>query len=266
MRVIIVDTAAEVAQTGGDIFLQQLARKPNSVFGLATGSSPLALYQYLISAHLDQGVSFADVTTFNLDEYLGLASEHPQSYRFFMQSKLFNHIDIPINATHVPDGTSKNPSETCQAYEDEIARSGGIDIQLLGIGRNGHIGFNEPSSSLTSRTRVKTLTQATVEDNARFFGENETQPSLSLTMGIGTIMESDHILLIATGEAKADAVQATVEGAISASCPASVLQMHRNVTVLIDQAGASKLANKDFYTFVEDQRRKLDEQSRIAHC
>ena len=265
MRVIIVDTAAEVAQTGVDIFLQQLAHKPNSVFGLATGSSPLALYQYLISAHLDQGISFADVTTFNLDEYLGLASEHPQSYRFFMQNKLFNHIDVSINSTHVPDGESSNPSETCQAYEDEIARSGGIDLQLLGIGRNGHIGFNEPSSSLTSRTRVKTLTQATVEDNARFFGENETQPSLSLTMGIGTIMDSAQILLIATGEAKADAVHATVEGAISASCPASVLQMHRNVIVLIDQAAASKLANKEFYTFVEGQRRKLDEQSIAAH-
>jgi glucosamine-6-phosphate deaminase len=260
MRVIIVDTATEVAQTGGDIFLQQLARKPNSIFGLATGSSPLALYQHLISAHLDQGVSFAGVTTFNLDEYLGLASEHPQSYRFFMQSKLFNHIDIPNSSTHVPDGASKNPTETCRLYEDKIASSGGIDIQLLGIGRNGHIGFNEPSSSLTSRTRVKTLTQATVNDNARFFGGGETQPSLSLTMGIGTIMDSAQIVLIATGEGKADAVQATIEGAISASCPASILQMHRNAIVLVDRAAASKLANQEFYTFVEDQRRKLDAQ------
>lgn len=260
MRVVIVDTAMEVAQTGGDLFLRQLERKPDSVFGLATGSSPVALYQYLISAHLDNGVSFSDVTTFNLDEYLGLTGEHPQSYRFFMQRNLFDHIDIPFNSTNVPDGASKDPIEACREYENSIERSGGIDIQLLGIGRNGHIGFNEPSSSLTSRTRIKTLTQATVEDNARFFTDDEIQPSLSLTMGIGTIMDSAQIVLIATGEGKADAVQATVEGAISASCPASILQMHRDAIVLVDRAAASKLRNLEFYTFVEDQRRKLEQQ------
>ena len=160
-----------------------------------------------------------------LDEYLGLDGEHPQSYRYFMQKNLFDHIDIPIESTHVPDGTTNDPAEACQQYEKDIELNGGIDIQLLGIGRNGHIGFNEPSSSLTSRTRVKTLTQATIEDNARFFEADETQPSLSLTMGIGTIMDSSQIVLIATGESKADAIRATVEGALTASCPASILQM-----------------------------------------
>jgi glucosamine-6-phosphate deaminase len=259
MRVIIVDTAADVAQAGGDLFLHQLQKKPDSVFGLATGSTPVALYQYLISAHFDGGVSFSKVTTFNLDEYLGLAGDHPQSYRFFMQQNLFDYIDIPLSSTHVPDGASNDPVEACQIYENSIERSGGVDIQLLGIGRNGHIGFNEPSSSLTSRTRIKTLTKATVEDNARFFGDDETQPTLSLTMGIGTIMDSAKIVLIATGEGKADAIQATVEGAISASCPASMLQMHRDAVVLVDRPAASKLANLEFYDFVENQQRKLEE-------
>lgn len=259
MRVIIVDTAADVAQTGGDFFLQQLEKKPDSVFGLATGSTPVALYQHLISAHIDRGVSFSKVTTFNLDEYLGLAGDHSQSYRFFMQRNLFDYIDIPLSSTHVPDGASRDPVEACLAYENSIERSGGVDIQLLGIGRNGHIGFNEPSSSLTSRTRVKTLTQATVGDNARFFDDDEIQPTLSLTMGIGTIMDSAKIVLIATGESKADAVQATVEGPIRASCPASMLQMHRDAIILVDRAAASKLVDLEFYDFVEDQQRKLEE-------
>jgi len=260
MRVIIVNTAQDVANTGGALFLQQLAYKPDSVFGLATGSSPIELYEYLILAHVNQGVSFSGITTFNLDEYLGLDGEHPQSYRYFMQKHLFDHIDVPIASTHVPDGMSNDPIEACQLYENTIERSGGIDIQLLGIGRNGHIGFNEPSSSLTSRTRIKTLTQATVDDNARFFEADETQPSLSLTMGIGTIMDSAQIVLIATGESKADAIRATVEGAVTASCPASILQMHGNAIVLVDRAAASKLENLEFYTFVEGEQQKLEER------
>ena len=177
-----------------------------------------------------------------------------------MQKNLFDHIDVPIESTHVPDGTTNDPTEACQQYEKNIELCGGIDIQLLGIGRNGHIGFNEPSSSLTSRTRVKTLTKATIEDNARFFEADETQPSLSLTMGIGTIMDSSQIVLIATGESKADAIRATVEGALTASCPASILQMHSNAVVLVDRAAASKLENLEFYTFVEGERQKLEKR------
>lgn len=261
MRIIIVDSAGSVAQLGAGFFLKQLDKKADSVFGLATGSTPVALYDRLVAAHVKDKVSFSQVTTFNLDEYLGLSGEHPQSYRYFMQQALFDHIDISVDATHVPDGTAVQATEACIEYENRIKAAGGIDIQLLGIGRNGHIGFNEPSSSLASRTRIKTLTKATIEDNARFFGEHEVQPTLSLTMGIGTIMEASKVLLIATGLGKADAVKATVEGPISASCPASILQMHQDAVVLIDQDAASKLENNEFYRFVEKQNQQLELQA-----
>ncbi len=264
MRVVIVETAQDAAAYGRDLFLAQLKYKPASVLGLATGSTPVALYQALIEAHQTQGVSFAEVTTFNLDEYLGLTGDHPQSYRYFMQENLFNHIDIALSNTHVPDGSAANADVACAEYEQQIVDAGGIDLQLLGVGRNGHIGFNEPSSSLVSRTRVKTLTQETIADNARFFAADEYQPTLSLTMGIGTIMDARRVLLIATGESKAEAMQATVEGPVSATCPASILQMHANAIVVMDEAAAAKLANAEFYRFVETQRVKLATQSVAA--
>ena len=259
MRVIIVDSPAEVAQQGADLFLAQLSRKPDSVFGLATGSTPVELYKNLITACQSGRASFSQITTFNLDEYLGLPAEHPQSYRYFMQQQLFDHIDVRREATYVPDGNCSDPGQACEQYEQLIQQCGGIDIQLLGIGGNGHIGFNEPSSSLASRTRIKTLTEATINDNARFFQEDEFQPRLSLTMGIGTIMEARKILLIATGGSKASAVKATVEGPVSASCPASILQMHRDAVILIDQAAAGELENQDFYRFAENEQQRLDQ-------
>ncbi len=258
MRVIILEDTDDVAHVGASFFLQQLELKPASVFGLATGSSPVALYDCLINAHRNDGVSFSRATTFNLDEYYGIASDHIQSYRHFMQVNLFNHIDVVPSATHVPDGMAEDPITACLRYEESIAEQGGIDVQLLGIGRNGHIGFNEPSSSLASRTRIKTLTKETIEDNARFFSKDEVQPTLSLTMGIGTIMEAKKVVLIATGRAKAKAIKDSIEGPVSASCPASMLQLHRDAVIVLDSEAASDLDNQAFYQFVEEQRQKLE--------
>ena len=257
MKVVILENPKAVASYGADMFKRQLVNNAHSVLGLATGSTPIALYQQLIAANNADEISFKDASTFNLDEYLGLASEHPQSYRHFMNQELFNHIDIDIDNTHVPNGNTENPLTAGDDYEKLIIEKGGIDMQLLGIGRNGHVGFNEPSSCLSSRTRVKTLTQATIDDNARFFGQDEYQPHLSITMGIGTIMESRQVVLLATGESKADAIQATVEGPLSASCPASALQMHLSTTLIIDEAAASKLINKEFYKHIERENQSL---------
>ena len=260
MQVVILNNPEAVADYGANIFIERLKKIPESVLGLATGSTPVALYQRLIDACDKKEISFSQAKTFNLDEYLGLEETHPQSYRFFMNDKLFNHIDINKKNTFVPFGNAENPIQACKDYEELIAQSGGIDIQLLGIGRNGHIGFNEPSSGLMSRTRVKTLTKATIEDNARFFETWEFQPHLSITMGIGTILDSRKVVLLATGENKADAIRHTVEGPLSASCPASALQLHQNALIVIDEAAGSKLTDKDFYKHIEEENRKLLER------
>ncbi len=257
MKVVILEDANEVARYGADIFERQLAHKADSVFGLATGSTPVALYRELIERHQRESLSFAGVTTFNLDEYLGLPPEHPQSYRYFMQQHLFDHIDIRPESTFVPSGDADHPIEACDEYEARIRNAGGIDVQLLGIGRNGHIGFNEPTSCLTSRTRIKTLTRETIDDNARFFGPDEEQPHLSITMGIGTIMESRLVVLLATGASKAQAVKAMVEGPVSAWCPASILQMHPSTVLIVDEAAAGGLSNPEFFKHIERENQAL---------
>ena len=257
MQIVILENAEAVAAHGAKVFIDKVNAAPASVLGLATGSTPVALYRKLIEANQSGQVSFKDTRSFNLDEYLGLSGDHPQSYRHFMQEQLFKHIDIDMNNTFVPPGDAANPLTACEEYDASIANAGGIDLQLLGIGRNGHIGFNEPSSGLTSRTRVKTLTPATIEDNARFFEADEFQPHLSITMGIGTIMDSKKVVLLATGESKATAIHATVEGPLSASCPASALQMHKNALLIIDEAAAQKLAHKEFYKHIERENQKL---------
>tara|TARA_B100000700_G_C14982168_1_gene826969 strand:+ start:360 stop:1154 length:795 start_codon:yes stop_codon:yes gene_type:complete len=257
MQIVILKDATEVARYGADLFVAQLKKQPASTLGLATGSTPVALYQNLIEKNQQGDISFSQVTSFNLDEYLGLDGSHPQSYRFFMNEQLFDHIDIAKERTHVPPGDAQDPIAACQEYEARILAAGGIDIQLLGIGRNGHIGFNEPSSGLTSRTRVKTLTKATIDDNARFFSEDEYQPHLSITMGIGTILDAKKVVLLATGENKAAAIKATVEGPLTASCPASALQVHRDAVIVIDEAAASELADVDFYKHIEAENQKL---------
>ncbi len=246
MRLVILDNAEAVADFACDYFVDQLNARPNSILGLATGSSPVALYQRLVGANQRGEVSFKDVTSFNLDEYIGLAGDHRQSYRHFMNEKLFDHVDIDRARTHVPDGAAADPNAECTRYEQSIQTAGGIDLQLLGIGVNGHIGFNEPLSSLASRTRVKTLTKSTIEANSRYFDADEFQPTDAITTGIGTILDAKEVLLLATGAAKAEAVRGCVEGPITAACPASALQMHQHAIVVVDEDAASLLSMKEY--------------------
>jgi len=260
MQVLLLDSSQTVARRAADAVCRQIERKPDSVLGLATGGTPLALYGELIRRHQAGQVSFKDVTTFNLDEYVGLASEHPRSYRAFMQSHLFNHIDIDPERTHLPDGLAANPLAEGADYEAKIEAAGGIDLQVLGIGRDGHIAFNMPTSSLVSRTRIKTLTNDTLEDNQRFFKTDEFQPHLALTMGIGTILDARHIVLLATGFSKSSAIADMVEGPVSALCPASALQMHNKVQVLIDNEAAANLNYTRYYQLALEEQDALEEK------
>lgn len=246
MEIIIHPSPALAAATGARIIAGIIRWKPDAVLGLATGSTPVSLYQELVAMKLD----WSRVTTFNLDEYIGLPLDHPQSYHSFMWENLFRHINIRQENIHIPDGNAADIPAFCQDYEDRIRQSGGIDLQLLGIGTDGHIGFNEPTSSLASRTRIKTLTQRTCEDNARFFQPGEPVPRHVITMGIGTIMEARSNLLLANGENKAEAIAGAVEGPVTASNPASVLQMHPAVTVCLDEPAASNLQRADYYRWV----------------
>lgn len=254
MEVIIQPDATAVSKIAARIFQAQLDRKPTSVLGLATGSTPLGLYRELIALAQADQINFSRATTFNLDEYVGLGPEHPQSYAYFMRENLFRHINIPAASTHIPDGLAKNIPQHCEAYEDSIKRAGGIDIQLLGIGSDGHIGFNEPSSSLSSRTRIKTLTPRTIADNARFFGSEAEVPRHVVTMGVGTIMEARKCVVLALGSGKADAVAAMVEGPVTADCPASILQMHQVCTLIVDEAAAAKLKRQEYFRWVYDNK------------
>ncbi|MCP8690174.1 glucosamine-6-phosphate deaminase [Marinobacterium sedimentorum] len=256
MQVIIADSAQEVARLGADQLTGLLRTRPNAVLGLATGNTPIALYEELVRRYRSGNLSFAGARSFNLDEYVGLAPEHPQSYRYFMNQYLFSQIDIALEHTHVPDGMA-DPQTAGEVYEAQIEAAGGIDLQVLGIGRNGHIGFNEPSSSLGSGTRIKTLAPQTLVDNSRFFGADEFQPSLAITMGIGTILRSRKTLLLATGDAKADAVQAMVEGPVTASCPASALQLHPCAVVIVDRAAAARLEHCEYYQRVREETDQL---------
>lgn len=258
MDVIILKDGDAVAAEGAVLLRQVLQRKANAVFGLASGRTPLAMYRRLVADCRDAGLSFREVTTFNLDEYLGLPPGDPQSYRAYMQRELFDHIDIDVSNTFLPEcGAGADPLETGQTYEALIRSRGGIDLQVLGIGRNGHIGFNEPTSSLRSRTRIKTLTRETIAANKQYFEDPATQPQLAITMGIATIMDAGHIVLLATGADKAQAVRQSIEGPVSAMWPASMLQLHEKVSVLLDEAAASTLALRDYYYWVAEQKRKL---------
>jgi len=257
MEVIIKDTYEEIGIEAAGIVKKSLARKPNLVLGLATGSTPLSLYGELIRMRSKEGLDFSGVRTFNLDEYVGLKPEHPQSYNFFMRENLFKHINIKEENINIPDGMAENLEEHCRGYEEKISGAGGIDLQVLGIGRDGHIAFNEPGSSLGSRTRIKTLTEETIQDNSRFFTGAEDVPIFAITMGIGTIMESRRVLLLANGEKKADIVARFIEGPITSEVTASVLQMHPDLVVLVDVKAAQKLKRAKYYRWVCENKKKL---------
>ena len=258
MEVIILKNTDDVADRAAQLVCELVTKKPGAVLGLATGGTPIALYQRLVAMYREGAVSFEDTATFNLDEYIGVAPDSRQSYRHFMNEHLFTHIDIDLANTHLPECLAgENPRVVGAAYEQRIAAAGGIDLQILGIGANGHIGFNEPTSSLASRTRVKTLTERTIADNSRLFDADEFQPHLAMTMGIATILESRHIFLLATGEHKAKSVRSTVEGPISAMCPASALQLHRHAVMILDETAASELSELDYYRWVSTQHEPL---------
>jgi glucosamine-6-phosphate deaminase len=242
MEVVPLGSAGQIAAVAAGIVEAVVRRKPAAVLGLATGSTPLPTYRELLGRHKAAlGPSYAAVTCFNLDEYVGLPVGHQQSYRATIARELTDGLGIGADRVHGPNPSSDDLPIAGECYEALIAAAGGIDVQVLGIGSDGHLAFNEPGSSLASRTRIKTLTAQTREDNARFFGSLDEVPTHVLTQGLGTILEARHLLLIATGETKADATAATVEGPVSASCPASVLQLHPHVTVLLDPAAASSL-------------------------
>ncbi len=263
MKIVLTAHADEAADLVAREILDALGDKPDLVLGLATGSTPIGVYQRLCDAVARGEASFARVRTFNLDEYLDLPAEHPRSYRTFMREHLFEGIDIPPGNVAFPPSEGGDLEARCGAYEERIREAGGIDIQLLGIGRNGHIGFNEPTSSLRSRTRIKTLTARTLEDNARFYADGESQPVLAATMGIGTILDARRILLQAIGAKKADAVRAMVEGPVSSFFPASMLQVHPLVTAFLDPEAASLLTMRDYYDETRRQELRLREERRL---
>lgn len=267
MEIVIVKDRAALAEVAAGIIRQQVASKPGSVLGLATGSTPEDTYRLLVKAHQDEGLDFSDVSTFNLDEYLGLPREHNQSYYWFMHDRLFNHINIKPENVNLPDGMAANPESACRDYEKRIRAAGGIDLQLLGVGGDGHIAFNEPGSSLTSRTRVKTLTEQTIKDNARLFfdGREDQVPRFAITMGVGSILDARRLLLLATGEHKADVVRAFAEGPVTTSVTASALQLHENATVVLDEAAAAKLEHGEYYRWVQSQKPEYDKlRKRLA--
>jgi glucosamine-6-phosphate deaminase len=254
MEIVIQPTSEAASYIGAHIVANLVREKPGCVLGLATGGTPVPMYRELVRMHREEGLDFSRVTTFNLDEYVGLPHDHPQSYHAFMWEHLFRHINVPRERIHIPNGMAANIPGECAAYEAAIQAAGGIDLQVLGIGTEGHIGFNEKSSSLASRTRIKTLTEQTRRDNARFFGSADDVPMHVITMGVGSIMDARQVLLLAFGEAKAQAIADAVEGPISAMNPASMLQMHPVAKALLDEAAASRLTLNDYYRWVYEHK------------
>jgi glucosamine-6-phosphate deaminase len=248
MEVIVGEDAEELGRIAADAIGALLTRKPNAVLGLATGSSPLAIYDELATRCQAGLISFRQARGFTLDEYVGLPADHPERYRTVIDKVFVSRVDFAPGAIQGPDGLASDIPAACAAYEHSIHEAGGVDLQILGIGTDGHVAFNEPGSSLASRTRIKTLTRQTRIDNARFFGGAvESVPTHCLTQGLATIMEARHLLLVATGRGKAEAVHQLVEGPVSALWPATVLQLHPHVTVLLDDAAARRLQLIDYY-------------------
>ncbi|MCW2997704.1 MAG: glucosamine-6-phosphate deaminase [Solirubrobacterales bacterium] len=258
MEVVILPDADAVARFVADSIEHLLSARPNPVLGLATGSSPLGTYAELVRRHRAGVITFAAATAFLLDEYIGLPVGHPESYRAFIETHFAGQVDIDPRNVHVPGGTAVGAAldKACAQYEADIRAAGGVDLQLLGIGADGHLGFNEPTSSLASRTRIKTLTDRTRHDNARFFDGLDDVPRHVVTQGIGTILDARHLVLIATGASKAAPVALAVEGPLTSMCPASAIQLHPTATVVIDEAAASQLTLADYFrdTFAHKPR------------
>lgn len=241
MKVLIKDNYDELSKVAALEILELINKKPNCILGLATGSTPVGTYKKLIEYYKEGKVDFSKATSFNLDEYRGLSGEHSQSYKFFMDDNLFNHINIDKKNTFILDGLSNDIKKECIEYDKKIDNKGGIDLQVLGIGGNGHIGFNEPSEELSIDTHLTKLTQNTIKDNSRFFESEEEVPKEAITMGIGSIMKAKKIILLINGESKAEIVARLINGNITTQIPASMLHLHPNCTVILDKDAAKFL-------------------------
>jgi len=250
MQVIIRPTREDASRLAARLIAKALRAKPSLVLGLATGRTMERLYALLVAMHRDEGLDFSLCRTFNLDEYIGLPPTHENSYRYYMNDHLFRHINIDPRNTHLPDGMAADLGAACRRYEEEIAEAGGIDLQLLGIGRAGHIGFNEPLSALRSRTRDKSLTPVTIAENSTLFKDPTMMPRRALTMGVGTILECKRLLVLVTGESKAAVLARAVEGPITSMISASAIQLHPNCTVIVDEDAAKDLQEKDYYRWI----------------
>ena len=249
MEIVICKTKEEASKIAADMITEAVRSNPKIVLGLATGSTPVPMYAEMAKAVKAKKVSYKTVRTWNLDEYVGLPGTHDQSYRYFMNKNLFEKIDIKLSNTHVLNGLAKDPEKECRAYEAQIKKAGGIDIQVLGIGSDGHIAFNEPGTSLKSRTGVVYLTPQTIKDNARFFKSAKDVPTQALSMGVGTICEAKKVILLAFGKNKANAVAGCVEGGMSQFCTASALQAHNDAWIFCDEAAAAKLKLAKYYNW-----------------
>jgi glucosamine-6-phosphate deaminase len=241
MRVIIAKNYEKMSKIAAKEIAKLLYVKPEAILGLATGSTPEGVYKELIDLNKENRADFSKVTSYNLDEYKGIKGDHPQSYRYFMDTNLFNHVNIDKSKTYVPNGTAEDFDKECREYDEAIENAGGIDLQLLGIGTNGHIGFNEPSDFLNLNTHVTDLTEDTIKANSRFFENIDEVPTQAVTMGLGSIMKAKKIILLASGEKKAEIIAKLVEEKISTRIPASMLQVHPNVVVIVDEEAASLL-------------------------
>jgi len=259
MEVIIQPNQEAAASLVARVVARELRANPHLVLGLATGATMERVYRHLVTMHKAEHLDFSLCSTFNLDEYVGLLPSDPNSYRHFMEQHLFRHVNIDCRNTHLPNGMATDLDGECRQYEALIQRFGGIDLQLLGIGKAGHIGFNEPLSALRSRTRVKALTPTTLKQNAHFFGGEDKMPRRAITMGVGTIIEARRCLLLATGESKAGVVAQAVEGPISSMVTASALQLHPRCTVVVDEEAAENLREKDYYRWIFENEPEWEE-------
>ncbi len=257
MKIIVKKTYEDIGKEAAGIIKAELSRNRGLVLGLPTGGTPVSLYSELIRLHKDEGLDFSGVTTFNLDEYVGLGPKHLRSFNRFMHEHFFDHVNIKKENINIPDGLASDLQSHCREYEEKIASAGGIDLQVLGIGRDGHIAFNEPGSSLGSRTRVKTLAEETIQDNSRFFKKKEDVPIFAVTMGVGTIMEARRIMLLGSGTLKADVISRFVEGPVTSEVTASILQIHPDITVVLDSEAAHRLNRLKYYDWVQQCKKKF---------
>lgn len=250
MQVIIRPDEKSVSELATEIIEKRIREHPHSVLGLATGRTMERLYAMLVKRHVEADLDFSLLRTYNLDEYIGIPADHPGSYRSYMNKHLFDQVNIDLRNTYLPNGMAEDFKRECAEYERNIRLDGGIDLQLLGIGETGHIGFNEPLSALRSRTREKALTPRTIAQNQQFFDPPSSMPKRALTMGVGTILEAKQILLLATGEKKADILAKAVEGPVTAMVSASAIQLHEDCTVIVDEKAGSLLKEKDYYNWI----------------